>query len=227
MSIEQIIKNRKTQKILANQPWQHSSSREQNHQVINDLLSLVEYAPYYKKCHKFYSQLEHEMNSCVPWRIYVLDTAKCRDLYNFIEREEIKAGKISNMLAAADALFFVNWLPNLSDTNPEDFPIENPIQEPFPFAGSEENMDHIASCSAAIQNILIGATAKNLPNYWSSGGKLREKEIRDYLEIPMREILLGAVFIFPEDSPERASNIRYGQFRNQGKERSSWSKWLK
>lgn len=222
MKITEVIKNRKTQKVLADTPWEITKKSTDLHGLINDLLDLVEYAPYYKKCHKSYSDDEAELNSCVPWRFYVLDTAKCRALLEFLDAKEIKSGKISNMLAAADALLLVNWLPQ---PNQVDHP-ENLEAEPFPYIGNKENMDHIASCSAAIQNLLLGATAKNIPSYWSSGGKLRDPLIREHLGVPIKEILLGAIFLFPEDSAAKGASIKLGQFRDQGKDRKTWSKWL-
>ena len=222
MKIAEVIKSRKTQKVLANCPWEIHKPPTELHDLINDLLDLVEYAPYYKKCHKSYSAPQAELNSCVPWRFYILDTAKCRALLEFLEAQEIKSGKISNMLAAADALVLVNWLPHPHEAHT----MENLEAEPFPYLGNKENMDHIASSSAAIQNLLIGATAKNIPSYWSSGGKLRDPLLRNHLGIPMHEILLGAIFLFPEDSAAKGADIKPGQFRNQGKDRETWSKWL-
>lgn len=46
-----------------------------------------------KKCHSSYSEVEKGLNSCVPWRFYVLDTKNCRTLYHYIAQEDIKAGK--------------------------------------------------------------------------------------------------------------------------------------
>lgn len=63
-------------------------------------------------------------------------------------------------------------------------------------------MEHLAAASSAVQNILLGATSKEIPNYWSSGGVLREKSFFDYLGIPEIEILLGAVFLFPQDTKD-------------------------
>ena len=50
-----------------------------------------------------------------------------------------------------------------------------------------------------VQNLLLALTAKGMGNYWSSGGKLRERAAFNYLSIPQLERLLAAVFVeYPE-----------------------------
>lgn len=222
MQIDDIIKRRKTQKVLADKPWLSTQSEEALRKTINELLDLANYAPYHKKCHEKYCDEDRELNSCVPWRFYVLDTKACRKLYDFIKKEEIKAGIISNMLAAADSMIIANWLPDTENTNSTD----SFTEEPIPYMGNLKNMEHIAACSTAVQNLLIGATARNIPNYWSSGGQLRKVPLRNYLNIPMDEILLGAIFLFPEDAAKKTDMIKPGANRNEGKDISAWSKWV-
>lgn len=219
------ITKRRTQKILTETPWPiEEGKKESLKKTIQELLHLAEYAPYHYKIHEDYYS-DSELNSCVPWRFYVLDTEACRNLHEYVKDPNVKKDKIRDMLAAADALFMVTWLPHPSRKE-EKNPIKERTFEPIPFEGNGVNMEHIAAASCAIQNVLIGATARNIPNYWSSGGKLRDKQVRDYLKISLQEILLGAIFLFPEDSEERDSTIIPGAKRNEGKETSSWSKWL-
>ena len=211
-TINQIIKSRKTQKVLAEQPLPITST---NNSIINELLELAAAAPYHFKCCE-----EHKnepLNSCLPWRSYTLDAKSCRLLLEYIEQNEIKTGKIANLLAAADALIITTWLP-------DEIEKESSESEPLPFIGSIRNMEHIAAASAAIQNILLGATARDIPNYWSSGGKLRANVLRDFLEIPLSEILLGAIFLFPKNSIELGVQIKDGAVREHGKEVNTWSK---
>lgn len=220
MTADEAINNRKTQKVLADKAWALSSNQDQINQAITELLQLAATAPYHKKCHEKYCK-DDQLNSCLPWRTYVLDTKNCRQLLNYIEQNNIKAGKISNMLAAADGLMMMTWLPEPFETSPEK---QDEFSEPVPFHGSIRNMEHIAACSAAIQNILIGATARNIPNYWSSGGQLRNVLLRDHLGISMEEILMGAIFLFPPDSDQKKATIKLGALRDQGKELNSWVK---
>ena len=87
----------------------------------------------------------------------------------------------------------------------------------MPFLGTLRNMEHIAAASAAIQNVLLGATARALPNYWSSGGMLRHKELRNFLKIPLNELMIGCLFVFPKDSDTRGADIKPGKLRDQGR----------
>ena len=103
-----------------------------------------------------------------------------------------------NMLWAAEAMIVMSWLPDVFGEQPEVREME-----PIPFTGNLRNMEHIAAAGAAIQNILLGATAAGHPSYWSSGGTLRQKEARTLLDIPMDEIFLGCLFVFPKDALER------------------------
>ena len=67
------------------------------------------------------------------------------------------------------------------------------------FAATLANMEHIAAAAAAIENLLLAATARGVSNYWSSGGVLRSQIVRQLLAIPPAEIVLGAIFFFPKE----------------------------
>lgn len=224
MQADQAIKNRKTQKILADKALESATPSEQLQEIINALLELAAHAPYHKRCDEKYTKATQKLNSCIPWRFYVLDTKNCRTLLTYITEQGLKTGKIVNMLAAADVLFLVTWLPDPSEIGDtvDNTPLSK-TQEPVPFEGTVKNMEHIAAASAAIQNVLIGATARDIPNYWSSGGQLRNLELRNYLKIPIDEILLGAIFLFPKGIDDKMVTIKTGAMRNQGKEKTTWS----
>ena len=89
MSIDDIIKSRKTQKVLAEQEWDIPSNQEITHKTIHDLLELAAAAPYHKKSHEDYGQ-KGQLNSCLPWRCYTLDTKNCRKLLKHIESLDIE-----------------------------------------------------------------------------------------------------------------------------------------
>ncbi|MEM6318468.1 MAG: nitroreductase family protein [Bacteroidota bacterium] len=221
LSIDTIIKKRKTEGILAapNSPWTCQSKLGDFRPTIEALLDLAVMAPYHKPCAEHHQQT---LASSVPWRFYVLDAMNCRWLLDYIKKENIPSGKIANMLAAADALFLVTWLPDQT----ESLVAKDELSEVLPFEGTLRNMEHIAAASCAIQNVLIGATARNIPNYWSTGGQLRKFQLRQYLQIPLTEILLGAVFLFPTDSKNRTEQVKPGKMRQKGKEKATWSKWV-
>lgn len=214
--IDKAIKNRKTEKILANEAWEIPVNNDDFKNTITDLLELAACAPYHYACNNIHSK--KILNSYLPWRCYVLNTENCRALLNYININNIKAGKISNMLAAADSLMITTWLPE-----PDNFFEKN---SKIIYSGNLKNMEHIAAASAAIQNILIGATARSIPNYWSSGGILRSDQIFNLFKIPLNEILLGALFLFPKNSSERDVTIKPGVLRNKGKEINTWSKFV-
>ncbi|MBT5151788.1 MAG: hypothetical protein HOM43_05310 [Flavobacteriales bacterium] len=181
------------------------------------MLNLAAKAPYHYKSAERYK--EGVQTSSLPFRCYTLDGAACNALASQLASLDPPPGKILNMLWAAELLVITTWLPDVFGTQPE-----HREMEPLPFVGNLRNMEHIAATSAAIQNMLVGATAEEYPNYWSSGGVLRQEAARKILEIPMEEIMLGAVFIFPKDALERASQIMPGKLREEGKSLESFSK---
>ncbi|MEM6601749.1 MAG: hypothetical protein AAF649_10225 [Verrucomicrobiota bacterium] len=55
-------------------------------------------------------------------------------------------------------------------------------------------------------------------NYWSSGGRLRSREIFEYLNIPLHERLLAAVFVeYPplNDADQDLVTRKPGALRNR------------
>ena len=80
----------------------------------------------------------------------------------------------------------------------------------------------IAATSAAVQSFLLAATERGLTTYWSSGGYLRDAATFDYLGIPTEQILLGAVFVFPNDGGERIP----GGLRDKRSGHAGWSRWV-
>ena len=117
------------------------------------------------------------------------------------------------MLAAAEALIQATWLPN-----------PGPLPEGASYAPTLENMEHIAAASAAVQSLLVAATARGFTTYWSSGGILRGAEVFRWLGIPSEEILLGAVFLFPAD-PEGAT-VNPGKLRDKRGRLRDWRRWV-
>ncbi|MEM0996376.1 MAG: nitroreductase family protein [Bacteroidota bacterium] len=219
MNTDTTIKNRKTQKVLAEAPFSTDLAEDKLRALVDELLDLAAHAPYHYPVHRQYIA-EKELNSTMPFRFYVLGPEKCRATSAYATEAQIEAGKLKLMLDAADALFIVTWLPEPSEVNRDG------IKRQATYIGNAQNMEHIAATGAAIQNVLIGATARNLPNYWSSGGQLRGPELREYLGIPADEIIAGTVFIFPEDAAQRGARIIPGGMRQLGKERDTWSRWI-
>lgn len=218
MIVDSIIKNRKTQKVIAKEEWSVPFKNKELKGLVDELLELAASAPYHYRCHQIYMNND-ELNSCLPYRFYIADASKCRLISQHIKKEGINAGKITNLLYAADLLFIVTWLPETLESNTSKTEINF-------FEGNIKNMEHIAAASSAIQNVLLGATSRNIPSYWSSGGQLRNKPLKSYLTIPENEIIMGTVFLFPKDVEQKDVKIIPGRLRNEGKEKNTWSKWL-
>lgn len=215
--VDDIIKLRKTEKVLFDAPRVPDRTPEELEELKNELLDLAAHAPYhYPSSNKHHGELA----SSLPFRFYTADANKCRSIATFAETEEIDLGKIQNMLFGADLLFLVTWLPDLFGAQWESAN----VKEPIPFTGNLRNMEHIAAASAAIQNVLLGATQRGLPNYWSSGGPLRLDPMRSHLNIPHSEILLGALFVFPQNNLMQDAAVVQGKLREVGKEMNTWSR---
>jgi len=220
MTIDQTIKSRKTAKVLAREPWTPSITTEQQEQLTQELLQLAAHAPYHYKSIDRYKDLKRGLTSSLPFRCYTLTAEDCRAVARHIEEDDIPAGKVKNMFWAADIMMVMTWLPDVFGEQHDPL---NLAAEPLPFVGTLRNMEHIAAASAAIQNVLLGATARALPNYWSSGGVLRQKGLRDFLKIPLNELMLGCLFVFPKDSDSREAEIIPGKLREEGKALELWS----
>ena len=184
--------------------------------LAEELLALAAAAPYHYESAAKYREAR---SSSLPFRYYVLQAAKCRATAAYAKEQQIDTGKMGEMLHTAELLFMVTWLPDV-------FGEVDATREPLPFVGNLRNMEHVAAASASIQNVLLGATARGLPNYWSSGGVLRFEPMRDYLGIPTAEILLGGIFVFPEGSAARADAVALGKLREKGKELGDFSLWV-
>ena len=208
-SVQATIEQRKTAKVLANEPWKPTLDKEEQNELISQLLHLAAHAPYHYKSAERYKQ--DDLNSTLPFRAYTLDATTCRKLAEQLETSQPPAGKILNMLWAAEAHHFYR-LPDVFGEQPSDR-----TMEPLPFTGNLRNMEHIAATSAAITNVLLGATSKGFPNYWSSGGSLRQQAAREILSIGLEEIMLGCLFVFPKDALERGVEVKPGKLRNEGK----------
>ncbi|WP_421773247.1 nitroreductase family protein [Gracilimonas sp.] len=190
MNTEEVIQKRRTLKLRANpeKPLPVTKGEEFN-RTIEQLIELAGKAPFHYQSAESYKK--KKLTGAEPWRFHVLDGKSCRKLLQSLNKEEpMKASEgIRQMLAAADALILSTWLPEKSRSLSRRF---HP---------NVKNMEHIAATGAAIQNLLLAATDKGITNYWSSGGCLRKPKVLEFLGIPKQEILLGAVFLFPDEYP--------------------------
>lgn len=179
------IQQRRTFKILADEPL---PVKPCDTKLIETLINAAYYAPFhYSAADAHRSQL----TSPLPYRLYVLDSQNCRKLAEILPTLNEKNGKVPEMLNAADYVIYTTWCPEpepATDAHNNDDVL---------FTGSLVNMEHLAAASAAVQSLLLTATALGHENYWCSGGTLRQPSAYELLDIPRQEITLGALFLFP------------------------------
>lgn len=184
-AVDQTIRARATAKLSSAEPTPAHDRRD----AVAALIEAAHWAPFHRPASAGHRET---LTSPVPWRVYALDAAGCRALRAALGEAGAKA---AGLLAAADALLQVTWLP--------DPPSEGAA--PGLFEPTLANMEHVAAAGAAVQNVLIAASARGLPTFWSSGsGVLRTPETFARLGIPSGEILLASVYVFPADTPAEA-----------------------
>lgn len=210
-STDDAIVSRKTTKVLSDSDLPVCDIRG----TVDELIALAGWAPFHRPSNAIHQREQAGQSGLVPWRMVGLDAAACRALRRSLPTEN--AGKLPAMLAAADALIQVTWLPNPPS---ESFQATDEL----PFEPTLANMEHIAAASAAIQNLLLAATARGIDNYWSSGGVwLRSAEVFEQLQIPSDEILLGAIFLFPRNVEQ--TQVVGSKLREQRPAVHEWFRW--
>ncbi len=212
--LDAIIRGRLTTKVMSSEPLPTSEIRDQ----LDGLIATAGWAPFHRPCGGEH-QIDGGLPGIEPWRMYGLDAVACRKLRLRLPIEN--AGKIPQMLAAADALIQVTWLPNAPSCTEQP---ENACL----FEPTLDNLEHIAAAAAAIQNLLLAATAQGFLSYWSSGGLLRSQEVCSWLEIPPTEILLGAIFLFHEAVGHESTSVtRVGsKLRERRHTKDGWMRWV-
>jgi nitroreductase len=64
-------------------------------------------------------------------------------------------------------------------------------------------LEEVAAASAAIQNLLIGATALNIASFWSTGGMTLRPEFKEHLQLREEDNVLGLLYLgYADEHPE-------------------------
>ncbi|MEL6904860.1 MAG: nitroreductase family protein, partial [Planctomycetota bacterium] len=213
------IRARRTLKVFRDPETPLPAAPDGLAEELGELMEAATQAPFHYPCHT--SHRADGLDSPVPWRFYDLDAMGCRAMIEWIEREGERAGKMPHMLAAADACVLVTWLPDPPAGG-------GATDDERAFQGYEpthRNMEHIAGAASAVQNLLLAATSKGRTTYWSSGGVFRTEPAYQHLGIPSAEILLGAIFLFPD--VDDGLEARPGKHRDSRGPRESWSRTLR
>lgn len=174
--------------------------------TVEAMIAAAGWAPFHRPTH---SAREGDDPVCEPWRVAMLDAAACRTLLARLGEITERPGKLADMLAAADALLLVTWKPEPSSGGWE---------------ATEFNQEHIAAGAAFIQTLLLAATARGIGNYWSSGGALGSDAAFRMLGIDTEDVLLGAVFLFP-NPPSEGTTPLPGKLRARRSPPQAWSRW--
>jgi len=56
-------------------------------------------------------------------------------------------------------------------------------------------LEEVAASSAAIQNILLGATALDIASFWSTGGLAHSPVLKNYLQLREEDVVMGILFL--------------------------------
>lgn len=211
--IDEIIRSRKTSKMLSAAPVDSSLDRE----IVSEVIELAGWAPFHLAASPIHRQRLDDA-SLVPWRYYVLLKETCLKLRQRLINQGDRS-KVPDMLAVADNLIQVTWCPDPDESG-------NLEKDEHLYVPTASNMEHIAATAASVQNLLLAATARGIPNYWSSGGPLRTPEIASMLGIAAEEILLGSVFLFANAENHRDVAVRPGKMREKRGPVSAWCKWI-
>jgi nitroreductase len=206
--VDEVIRARRTSKVLAAEPLPLPADGARG--MVEELVAAAGWAPFHKPAARGHT--EGAMASIVPWRFHLLDASGCRAPRQELLRRGDKT-KVPPMLGAATALVQATWLPNPPKGAPAGL-----------FEATVENMEHIAAAGAAVQNLLLAATARGIPTYWSSGGVLRGPEAFGWMGIPADQVLLGSLFLFPPDA--HGAEVLPGSHRDRRGRPGDWSRWV-
>lgn len=61
-------------------------------------------------------------------------------------------------------------------------------------------IEEIAATAAAIENLLLGASAAGLAGFWSTGGMTHKNEMKEFLKLDIDDIIMGLIYLGYTDS---------------------------
>ena len=235
-----VIRGRRTAKLLADPVGANFAPlSDADRGTLDGMIELAGHAPFHRRADE--SHRGGTLDSIVPWRFHVLERDACGRLVEELRARAAADGadprwnraansKIPALLAAAGALVQVTWLPNPARGNAAGADAAGADAAGAGAAGAnatsgdllDDDVEHVAAASAAVQNLLLAAEANGWYGYWSSGGILRGPELFERLGIAPEERPLGSIFLTPPDGAFDR-NVPGGLRESRGKP-SSWSR---
>lgn len=169
-----IIKNRRSVS------WSKMNGKIIPAEIVNELLALADWAPTHGRTE--------------PWRFWVYGGAALKEF-----------GK------AHAGLY---WKHTPEDKRQEAtyekllHNVDNASHLVIPVMKRGENakipvLEEVAATAAAIQNILLGATALGISSFWSTGGMTHSHALKEYLHLGTDDIIMGLVFLGYTNEPDK------------------------
>jgi len=56
-------------------------------------------------------------------------------------------------------------------------------------------LEEISAAAAAVQNLLLAATAMDIASFWSTGGMTHTDDMKEYLELNMDDMVMGLIYL--------------------------------
>jgi nitroreductase len=166
MDVEQAIRTRRSHKVFGGRAIDAATLRE--------LIELAIWAPNHKRTE--------------PWRFAVVHGEKLRDLASasaalltasargpLDAKLQAKIDKTSEMLQTAGAVIAVSCVRSPGD----------PVRD----------REDYAACACAIQNLMLGATARGLVSYWTTGAALIHPDLHGFWHTGEGEEIIGAIVL--------------------------------
>ena len=151
--------------------------------IIVELLSMADWAPTHARTE--------------PWRFIVIDnkrvkefTARHAELYKqHADPKSFTPEKYNKLAELGENVshIIIAWMKR----NPAH---KSPVVE------------EIAATSAAIQNLLLTATSKDIVAFWSSSGLTHHQALKDEFKLGEEDIILGIIYLGYSDEPFKEGN---------------------
>ncbi|XZF15119.1 nitroreductase family protein [Chitinophagaceae bacterium MMS25-I14] len=173
-ALKQIITGRRTVKTAA------MNGKQIDDATINELLSLADWAPTHGRTEPWRFIVykgEALKNFCAAHaKIYWDNTAEDKRLQTSFDNLSNAGNMASHLIVAVMQ----------RGANPK-IPV----------------IEEIAATSAAIEHVLLGATAEGISSFWNTGGMTHHPALREYLGFGEHDIVMGLLYFgYTDDEPK-------------------------